>query len=611
MKKAFLILSLLAFISSVSTQIAWLSLEEGGAVKAPEMEFRDNGVDGIYINYKLHGIFTFDKSVEDIHYQLIEILGFGTLTEMGKPALPMRNYPIAVPLGARVNLEITSYDYKTFRGYLIHPALEPLPDNGKNESAFVIDKDFYSKDLFYPESVVAVDSIKIMRGFQFTYIRLCPVQYNPAKKELRVYSNIEARITFSGGSDFVNLKQYSEHFAKVFRNFVVNNTRIRNPGILYKAVDNDKIDTAVVIITDSTFLEAAKKLGAWSTRKGYKSIIKTVNEIGNTSSSIKQYVHDIYQNSLTKPEYLLLIGDDDYVVSERFPGSTVSDLRYVCMDGNYDIYPEMAYGRISVASKSNANKVIEKIIRYETTPPSDTDFYSKGLSVGYFQDVDRNGYADRRFAQTSEGQRIHLNGLGYSFEMCYFAEDPVEPAHWNDGTYSWGEEIPDYLKKPNYLWDGNADQISSAINRGCFLVCHRDHGSVSSWGHPYYSISSINDLHNDDKLPVVFSINCLTGSFQKPVCFCEAFLRNEKGGCVGIVGATDVSYSGYNDAFSEGMIDAIWPGLVPKFPHNPNPTVTPHEPIYEMGYIIIQGKLRMEETWGNSSHIHRVFSLFW
>ena len=160
-----MILSLLAFISSVSTQIAWLSLEEGGAVKAPEMEFRDNGVDGIYINYKLHGIFTFDKSVEDIHYQLIEIPGFGTLTEMGKPALPMRNYPIAVPLGARVNLEITSYDYKTFRGYLIHPALEPLPDNGKNESAFVIDKDFYSKDLFYPESVVAVDSIKIMRGF--------------------------------------------------------------------------------------------------------------------------------------------------------------------------------------------------------------------------------------------------------------------------------------------------------------------------------------------------------------------------------------------------------------------------------------------------------------
>jgi len=36
-KEAFLILSLLAFISSVSTQIAWLSLEERGAVKAPEM----------------------------------------------------------------------------------------------------------------------------------------------------------------------------------------------------------------------------------------------------------------------------------------------------------------------------------------------------------------------------------------------------------------------------------------------------------------------------------------------------------------------------------------------------------------------------------------------
>jgi len=383
-------------------------------------------------------------------------------------------------------------------------------------------------------------------------------------------------------------------------------------------VSSSEIDTTMLIITHSNFTEGANRLATWNTRKGFKAIVKTTAEIGSTSNAIKQYVHDMYQSLTPKPEYLILLGDDNYVVSERYPVGTVSDLRYVCMDGDNDIYPEMAYGRISVASASNANKVVDKIIRYETVPPTDASFYSKGLSAGYFQDVGwgdpADGYAARRFAQTSEEQRVYLNGLGYNFEMCYEAESSgFDPTNWNDGTYSWGEEIPDYLKKPNYSWNGNATQISSAINNGCFLVLHRDHGSITSWGHPYYSTTHINGLTNGEKQPIVLSLNCSSGSFQYS-CFCEAFLRNENGGCVGIVGATKTSYSGYNDALSEGMVDAIWPGLVPSFPHNPDPSVTPHDPIYKMGHVVNQGKLRMEETWedpwGHNKHTFRIFHYF-
>mgnify|MGYP000299116272 CR=1 FL=1 len=157
----------------------------------------------------------------------------------------------------------------------------------------------------------------------------------------------------------------------------------------------------------------------------------------------------------------------------------------------------MAYGRISVATASNANKVVDKIIAYETVPPTDANFYSKGLSAGLFQDRNFDDYADRRFAQTSEEQRVYVNNLGYNFEMCYCLENAnVDPAYWNNGTYSWGEEIPDYLKKPNYAWDGDATQISNAINNGCFLVLHRDHGDVDRWYEPLYTITDINSLAN-------------------------------------------------------------------------------------------------------------------
>jgi len=37
------------------------------------------------------------------------------------------------------------------------------------------------------------------------------------------------------------------------------------------------------------------------------------------------------------------------------------------------------------------------------------------------------------------------------------------------------------------------------------------------------------------------------------------------------------------------------------FPHNPSPSVTSHDPMYEMGLVLVQGKLRMSETWNDSN----------
>jgi len=597
MKKVFSILFLFVLCNLGIAQTTWLTLDGKTEDSLPEMVFEDNGSSGLSIDYTFHGVLISDREVDGTCYQLINIPGFGKLGDVGKPALPTRNYPIAVPVGARVQIEIIRSEYKSFKDYLIHPALEPAKDSIEEEPRLVLVEEFYNTDIFYPEDVVSAGNIRIMRGFHFTYIRFCPVQYNPAKKELRVYSRIEVEVTFVGGSGFSDANQYSDNFAKVFSNFAINGDNAKTPKALNKTMSSDDVDTTMIIVTHSDFSDAANKLAEWNTRKGYKAIVKTTAQIGSTSGDIKQYVHDTYQNLTPKPEYLILLGDDDYVASERYPGSTVSDLRYVCMDGDNDIYPEMAYGRISVASAANANKVVDKIIRYETVPPNDASFYNNGLSAGLFQDRDYDDYADRRFAQTSEEQRVYLNNLGYDFEMCYCLENQnVDPIYWNNGTYSWGEEIPDYLQKPNYAWDGDAAQISTAINSGCFLVLHRDHGAIQNWGSPYYSTTHINNLTNGEKHPVVFSINCWTGAFQYD-CFCEAFLRHENGGCVGIIGATQGSYSGYNDAFSEGMVDAIWPGLVPSFPHNSDPTVTSQNPIYKMGHVINQGKLRMEETW--------------
>lgn len=100
-------------------------------------------------------------------------------------------------------------------------------------------------------------------------------------------------------------------------------------------------------------------------------------------------------------------------------------------------------------------------------------------------------------------------------------------------------------------------------------------------------------LNNGSKLPVVFSINCLTGKFNHVRdCFAETFLKKENGGCVGIIAASEASLSGYNDALSEMMFDAIWPSNVlridmPDF--GPDHRENVAKPVYELGRILDMG----------------------
>ena len=87
-------------------------------------------------------------------------------------------------------------------------------------------------------------------------------------------------------------------------------------------------------------------------------------------------------------------------------------------------------------------------------------------------------------------------------------------------------------------------------------MLHRDHGLVDCWENPYFSVKHVDMLQNGDLLPVVFCVNCDNGAFQAD-CLAERFLRKQGGGAVAVIAASDISYSGYNDALACGLFDAI------------------------------------------------------
>jgi len=613
---AFTLVTFLVISIPVFAQNEWLQFTDSATdTKAkPSMEFNDMGLAGVEIDYTFTAAELSTKEVDGTTYQYLYIDGFGKLGEVGKPALPMRNYIVAVPQGAEVRIEMMESKSEVHAGYLIHPALEPARDEvGAPEPEFVIDEEFYERDENYPESPVRVVAINQLRGIPLAQVQICPIQYNPGRRELTVFSHLKFRVEFVGGEGvFLDTYAHSPHFIQLLKNVVINNKSIPGAQIDVESESDGRSD--IIIITHSSYVDAANTLAEWKEKMGYT--VDVVSQASWTTTQVKDAIHSRYSSWSPKPDYFIIIGDhedvpgEEKLTSDDPPEEYVTDLYYACMDGPTDYFPEMAHGRISVSSVSEANAVINKIIDYERNPTTTASFYTHGTTCALFQDrgdwtgsyyLPGDGYADRRFAQTSEEIHNHLISNGYTIDRIYDLEnDDVVPEHWNNGYYANGEPIPAELLKPGFAWDGHTIDIINSVNDGRFILFHRDHGYVggSGWASPSFTTFSMAGLANGDKLPVVFSINCHTGEFNLAECFAEKFLRYCGSGAAGVFAASYYSYSGWNDGLAEGFIDAIWPGLVPSFPHNPSPTVDPHPPMYTMGFVLNQGKIRMTETWG-------------
>lgn len=497
--------------------------------------------------------------------------------------------------------------------YTLAPARPPLTDSGN---------DSYTKDNvptisaykgFLPGSIASKNNMGIYRGKGVVDVMVSPIQYSYEQNAIRAYKSISYKVTFvkSNTKRYANVSVQNLDAADDFlNNTTINGFQQPDTFADTKATNGKK---GYLIISTSKFKTSVEKFASWKRLLGFD--VHIILNDSWTSSSVKEEVKKQY-NSNSNLYYLLIVGDNTDVPGQAFSKKIgfetvnyVSDLYFSCMDGDDDVIPDLLYGRLPVATESEANAVVDKIINYEKSPVSDATFYKTGVNCAYFQDLDNDGYADRRFAQTSEEVRNALLAEGINVKRIYTTKNEVTPLYWNNGTYSFGESIPAELKKPGFAWTGNASDINSAINSGAFYVLHRDHGAVNGWGDPAYYINNVNTLANGNKLPVIFSMNCLTGKINNN-CFCEAFLKKANGGCVAIYGATEVSLSGYNDALTEGMFDAIWPSskLHPTFPGtNGTATATPY-PTYELGQILNQGKARLAETYGKRSSYYTTYT---
>ncbi len=614
-----LLLSVLLFTGIAAAQSNFLPFSDNtrsAKESKPAVKTTDNGAESVEVSYSLAGANVSSKKEGADTYSMLSIDDFSMTMEVGKPALPSKNEMIAVPDGAEIDIVVTKTTFKEYKDYDIYPALAPERDTyGAKPSEFKKDKETYSSDAFYPAKLVDLVNTPVLRGSKMAVVRTCPVQYNPATRTLRVYSEISYKVLFKNSKDsgFNNFNKNTDSYNEGLQSIVINPSVIAKtaePSLKEASAANERAD--YIILTHSSFSKAADSLALWKRQMGYT--VRIVKSASWTSAQVKDSIRGLYMAWSPKPDYFVIIGDHEQVPGQILydPADNepfASDLYYACMDGGTDYMPHMAHGRISVTTESQALMVVQKMINYERNPITDASFYKTAVACAQFQDDDSDGYEDRRFALTSEEIRNYLQtNFSYNISRIYAAKSGVTPRYWNRGLYASGAALPsDLLISSGFSWNGSQTAIASKINAGTFFVLHRDHGYVggSGWSMPYFTTTQVGSLSNGRKLPVVFSINCHTGEFRLAECFAEKFLRHANGGAVGVVAAAYYSYSGSNDAFAMGMFDAIWssPGLTPSFTGSggiKRPTVSAHGNIRTMGAVVNHGLLRMTKTWGGS-----------
>ena len=578
------------------TLILVLALMAGIILQAQEYRFNSDP-NGFSINNKNKSQLTIKHNLSavtiesadraEVHGQVITLSGIYLPNVAGAPDLPSHSTYIAIPNGATASLKMVSSKTKTIDNVDLIPAPVPQLDNDNSPTVYQKDASIYSRNAFYPETPFQISEVTEMRGVPVVQVGVMPFQYNPVTKKLIVYEDMELELTTEGGDGtYGDIRYRTPEWDQILQDFILNHDVL--PEIDYgerlrKHYENRETGCEYMIITpdNEDFIRLADSIKQFRTEQGIPTEVLTVSQCGgNDGQTIRTFIRNAYNNWDMPPAAVLILGDHNTdgtqgVVSytmDNHPGGNsynpyISDHAYA-VTGNSHM-PNIVLGRITGRNYDELYHMIKKDLDYERQPPTDPNFYDHPITAMGFQ-------LERWFQLCSEV----VNGF-WEYEL---GKHPVRQnaiyqgtpgSRWS--TYEYTNTVLNYFGPGgcNYIprtmshltdWDATGTSVNEHINSGAFLIQHRDHGAEEVWGEPSYNIGNIQKLTNHD-LIYVMSNNCLTGRFNysgPDGCFAEAFHRHQYG-ALGLIAATEVSYSFVNDIYVWGAYDNMWPDFMPTY----------------------------------------------
>ena len=402
------------------------------------------------------------------------------------------------------------------------------------------------------EEIYTASEPMVMRDVILFSLIVNPIQWNQDTNMIEIVTYLEIIFEYSSEDELYNLTQpRSKTFEDIFSSFVFNynlqgsrEINYQTPSILYICGGN--------IESNLSF----QNLIEWKTKQGYKVYTASTSETGSSSSSIKNYIYNAYNNFDPRPEYVALVGDANGSYSvptfyecwnhDVWGDPCEGDQPYTELVGN-DLLPEIIIGRISIRSTNDMSVISNKIINYEkaTSLNEIQYFYNKAALVA---DPSHSGQSTIFTNQYIE-HLLYQNGI-----------ENISTNFGNGGYDNWME---------NELEDG------------VLYLNYRGYNGAS--GFDNYDIDGAN---NGFMLPFATFLTCNTGGFAEDnSSLVEYFLRagsvsNPKGAIASVGTATGNTHTLFNNIVTMG----IYSGLFSK-------------DLQTAGQALVNGKLELLNTY--------------
>ncbi|MCQ2320014.1 MAG: C25 family cysteine peptidase [Bacteroidales bacterium] len=507
----------------------------------------------------------------------------------GEPNVPFINRMMAIPQGATAKVSIVSFDKEIIGNVDIAPSLGYCVENDDLPTDYEKNISIYSKDATYPGEIVKIAGKTELRGVDVVQFSICPVQFNPVKKEIAVYRNIVFSIEFEGGNGhFGEDRLRSPYWDPILSQNVINYDCL--PKIDYEKRmqqwlrDNEEgAEYLIMVPNNEDFRVYGEKLANYRRKQGILTQVLSMNDIGVSNIvELRAWFHEAYASWAIPPVAVCLLGDHNTNINQGIPamisdhpsdGTCITDNFYA--DVNDDNLPDMCFSRLVAKNKNELPVFVDRQIEYEYTNPNMEPYtYSHPItalgwdvnkwfqisleSVGGF--LRQQGKTPARFSGfyngDASGPWSMANNTDYM--LNYFGPNGL----------GYIPATPQEMEPFGGFGDDEGFDVLDAINQGTSVVQHRDHGWTYTWFQPELLPDHLAELHNVGKLPFLISVNCKTGDFNaEGSCLAEAFLRStyegHNTGVVGAIAPTGQSFTFNSDVFMLGIWDYFYPNFLP------------------------------------------------
>lgn len=507
----------------------------GSAQVSCTNHFEDNNIE---VHFRLPDYTVTDTMPDSIYeypylfnYITVDHPDFGIIDSVGCPELPQLTINLNVPIGAHnIGVKILGFHCDTIRlKYPYYPNQYDVPlDDSSETRKFFVDWPVYDTVREYPGMVADTVDAFVLRDRKGLSLSIMPFTYNGRYNTVRVIRDMMLDVNYQIDSiveervDSNGL--WEDYYEDIFENYTAQNTGGAGTSGRYLMVVHEDLSQAI-----GSFM-------AYKRNIGYAVDTITIRSADATPSLIKAKIQQRYDNPATRPDFVLLVGDHNFLPAYcgdptmaeiNYP---ITDLSYACLSGD-DLCPEVWLGRWPVISESDVKSISNKTI---------------------FMEMNMHVLGKRAvFISGDNSPDDWIVKRNFMIDMFNKGNDKVREDFFIPEGY-----VSDALYQPS------EQQTRSSIEINPLFFIYSGHGNVQYVGPlKYYTSTDAFRMRNSffdnvekDVYPMAFVFACKTGNYAaNEVSVGEGFIRNTNG-VVSYIGSSVISITNSDNVLERKIL---------------------------------------------------------